>query len=345
MNLWRRGWVLALIGGLLLAACAAPAPLPDAPAPPVVAMPLIVAADPAVSGTATAVPPQPKPTSSSLLAQVREALLPTATQTPAPTAVPSATPEPSPTPCASPGMIIQNTFETSLAGPLPYRVYLPPCYEEAELTYPVLYMLPGNVHTDAIWDELGLDEAAERLIRAGEAAPFMIVMVSGGYLADNTSGGPGSYEAMFMDEFVPHVEQTYCAWPSRKGRALGGMSRGGYWALEIAFRHPEKFGSVGGHSAALLDAYGGTDVNPEDTGLANDLGGMRVYFDIGENDWVINNLRLLHERMTEAGIAHEWVLNEGSHEEAYWAAHVDDYVAYYSAPWRVEDFPRCRPLP
>lgn len=310
-------------------------------------MPMIVAPDPAMGVSATAVLAEPKPTSASLLAQVRDALLPTATVTltPAPTAVPSATPEPSPTPCAAPGTIIQNTFETSLAGPVPYRVYLPPCYEEAGLTYPVLYMLPGNVHTDGIWDELGLDEAAERRIRAGQASPFMIVMVSGGYLADNTSGGPGSYESFFMDEFIPYVEQTYCAWPSRSGRALGGMSRGGYWALEIAFRHPEKFGSVGGHSAALLDSYGGPEVNPEDTGLVNDLGSLRVYFDIGENDWVINNVRLLHERMTEAGIPHQWVLNDGSHEEAYWAAHVDDYVAFYSAPWRVEDFPRCRPLP
>lgn len=297
------------------------------------------------AAVATAVPAAPKPTAGSLLAQVRDALLPTATATPLPTAVPTPTPEPSPTPCAVPGRVAQNSFTSALAGPIPYRVYFPPCYDQEKLTYPVLYMLPGNIHTDGIWDKLGLDEAAERQIRAGRAAPFLIVMLSGGYLADTTSGGPGSYETLFMDEFVPYIEQTYCAWPARRGRALGGMSRGGYWALEIAFRHPDKFGSVGGHSAALLDVYGGADVNPEDTGLSADLDGLRIYFDIGENDWVIPNVQRLHERMVEAGIPHEWVLNEGRHEEAYWAAHVDDYVSFYSAPWRKADYPGCRPLP
>ena len=241
---------------------------------------------------------------------------------------------------------MQGSFENSYAGPLSYRVYLPPCYGLSERTYPVLYMLPGNVFTDSIWDDLGLDEAAEVGMKGGALPPFMIVMVSGGYLADNTSGGPGSYEAMFMEEFIPHIEQSYCAWAEGDGRALGGMSRGGYWALEIAFRHPDQFASVGGHSAALLDAYGGVEVNPEQTGLENDLGDLRVYLDIGESDWVINNVQRLHERMDEAGIAHEWILNEGRHEEAYWGAHVADYLSFYAAPWPADPaaYPRCRPL-
>jgi enterochelin esterase-like enzyme len=240
--------------------------------------------------------------------------------------------------------MVLGQFDSNTGNRIRYRVYLPPCYSDAGRTYPTLYMLPGNVHTESIWDELGLDEAAEEGIARKDLPPFMTVMVAGGPLANNTSGGPGSYETFFFDEFVPYVEATYCAWPDASGRAIGGMSRGGYWALEIAFRHADAFASVGGHSAALLDFNGGPTVNPLDTGLNNDLGELRVYLDIGEDDWLIDNVRSLHDQMAAGGIEHTWILNEGYHEDGYWAAHVTEYLAWYTAPWSAdaEAYPPCR---
>src|SRR5581483_9834151 len=32
--------------------------------------------------------------------------------------------------------------------------------------------------------------------------------------------------------------------PSRRGRAIGGLSEGGYGALNIAFHHPDEFGVI-----------------------------------------------------------------------------------------------------
>jgi enterochelin esterase-like enzyme len=204
-------------------------------------------------------------------------------------------------------------------------------------------MLPGNIHTDSVWDDLGLDDTAEAGIKRGEIPPLLIVMAAGGQLANYTSGGPWSYESVIMDDLIPYIESTYCAWQEPAGRAIGGMSRGGYWALEIAFRHPDQFASVGGHSAALLDLYGGADVVPQATGLANDLGDLRIYFDIGENDWVIPNVRKLHEDMESAGKAHDWVVNEGRHEDAYWASHTKEYITWYSEPWSIQrdTYPLC----
>ena len=305
---------------------------PPTPTFPVVDAPILLAdvkgLDKTLSSTSALLDPPPATATHT----------PTATTIPTPevtaSPVPSLTPEPSPTPCATPGQLVTGTFDSSLAGSTSYRVYLPPCYATSGSAYPSLYMLPGNIYTDSIWDELGLDEAAEAGIREGRYPPFIIVMVSGGSLANNSSGGPFSYESFLLEEFIPHIEHTYCAAPYGAARALGGMSRGGYWALEIAFRHPGVFASVGGHSAALLDYNGGPEINPSDTGLTNDLKGLRVYLDIGENDWVIDNVRLLHEEMDLAGREHTWVLNEGAHEEAYWEAHVSDYLDWYTAPWQ-----------
>ncbi len=265
---------------------------------------------------------------------------------PTPTSSPISSPTPSPTPavCNKPGQMISGKHPSQIAGPeRSYRIYLPPCYGEDGLVYPTLYVFHGNASNDNQWDELGLDDAAEQAILDQRMPPFIIVMPDGGFLANNTSGGPWSFEGMVMNELIPHIEANYCAWPSSEGRAIGGLSRGGYWALEIAFRNASAFASVGAHSAALIDSYAGPDLNPQYTGLTADLGNLRIYMDTGNEDWYIANFRRLHEDLETAGRPHTWVLNEGRHEDAYWADHVPDYVSWYTEPWPAERsaYPPC----
>lgn len=313
--------LLLLLSTLVSAACAARNnnQLPTAASP--VTLDVTAAISQAPSAT-------PAPVQTATLLAPTE----TATATVTPTQLPTETPEP--TPCAQPGRVENATFSSTTAGgEHRYNIYLPPCYGVDGNTYPVLYLLAGNIHDEGKWAELGIDAAAESAISAGQAPPVIIVMPDGGWIANNTSGGPGSYETLIRDELIPHVETTYCAWADPAGRALGGLSRGGYWALEIAFRSPELFVSAGGHSAALLDSFAGPAINPQHTALINDLGDLRIYLDIGANDYVRANTIKLHEDMQNAGVAHEWHLNEGEHVDEYWASHASDYLAWYVAPW------------
>lgn len=250
--------------------------------------------------------------------------------------VPTLTPTPTATPCASPGRIETGLLPSAIAGEFAYRVYLPPCYSSDGRAYPTLTMMGGNIHDDRIWDRLGLDEAAEAAILAGAIPPLIIVMPDAGPTANSTSGGPWSYEGLIVNELIPHIEQRYCAWAEADGRAIGGLSRGGYWSLEIAFRHAAQFASVGGHSYALLDSHAGPDMDPRYTGVTNDLGDLRIFLDIGSADYLLPQAQELHDRLTEAGVAHEWHLNEGNHEDAYWMAHLNDYLTWYSAGWPAD---------
>ena len=266
------------------------------------------------------------------------------TNTPVPTILPMATAVAQATICP-PVEIITGTYESAIAGTSKYRVYLPPCYGSDGRSYPTLYMLPGNIQDDSAWDNYGLDEAAELAIQAGDVPPMIIVMLDGGWIANNTSSGPNSYEGVIMDEAIPFMEATYCVWPTAVGRAIGGISRGGYWSLMIAFRQPDQFVSVGGHSAALLDSHAGPDANPQFTGLNNDLGDLRIYMDMGEDDYVAANARRLHEDMVDEGIPHTGVINEGEHEDSYWPQHVAEYIAWYGEAWSLDrqDYPFCLP--
>lgn len=276
-------------------------------------------------------------------------VFPTATpsETPSKTPLPTVTSNAQPPPCAeTAGQVRHGTLVSAIAGgEHAYSAYLPPCFASSGERFPVLYLLAGNIHNEDKWLELGLAEAADAAITSNLFPPFLIVMPDGGWVANNTSGGPGSYESLILDELIPHIERTYCAWVAPQGRAIGGLSRGGYWALEIAFRFPERFVSVGGHSAALLDTYAGPTLNPQFTALSNELGDLRIYLDIGSEDYLRTNTIRLHEDMSHAGVPHEWHLNEGKHEDAYWAAHVAEYLLWYGKPWTDDQLarPACDP--
>ncbi|HSH01770.1 MAG TPA: alpha/beta hydrolase-fold protein [Anaerolineae bacterium] len=299
---------------------------------------------------ACATPPASPVTPFPTLMRLADAPTITPTPHPIPTLFPTATPypTPSPTPTATPcppSQMKQTTFPSATTGSQrPLRLYLPPCYGQDNRVYPVLYIFHGNVMGDERWDLLGLDEAANTAINNQLIPPLIIAMPNGTGIADYTSGGPGSYETVILDELIPFVEtELDCVWTAAAGRAIGGLSRGGYWALEIAFRHPQQFASVGGHSAALLDTAAGPHLNPQYTALSNDLGPLRIYLDIGDNDYLRTNTIRLHDDMAAANIPHQWHLNPGAHNEDYWSSQLTNYLLWYTEPWPTDrqKYPPC----
>lgn len=234
------------------------------------------------------------------------------------------------------GRIEQGTYPSAIIGrEQPYRVYLPPCYDAYEELYPVLYMLHGWPYDDSHWDDIGIDEAADAGIVQSTLPPFVIALPA----ADNegtftnTSGGPRSFEAVMLEEFIPFVEARYRVSNKPTGRAIGGMSRGAVWSLEIAFRFPEMFAAAGGHSAALSVNLAPPQFDPIVLASTADLHSLRIYLDAGENDWVLPGVEQLHQALTAAGVVHVYNLFPGYHEDGYWSAHVAEYLAFYAAEW------------
>ena len=147
-------------------------------------------------------------------------------------------------------------------------VYLPPSYgTKRGRRYPVLYFLPGFTGTGrgAVnynpWKET-LVERFDRLIEEGKA--FEAVLVIGdGFTAYGgsqylNSSATGRYEDFIVSELVGYVEDKFAVLRAPEGRALFGMSSGGYGALTLGMRHPDVFGHVASHSgdAAFETCYG-----------------------------------------------------------------------------------------
>ncbi len=255
-------------------------------------------------------------------------------QTSTPTVTPSFTPTATLTACMRSGgnVGVYEFTTTLLPDPLVYRIYLPPCYQQdAERSYPVLYLIHGQTYSDTQWDRLGVPEVADQLIASGQAAPFIVVMPRDRVWLEPTEDKFGLAVEQVL---IPWIDEHYRTVPTRQGRAIGGLSRGGAWAVNIGLSHPELFGAVGIHSGFVF--Y--TDIQPFYLWLANMPEGImpRIYMDISDDDSpeISESAIWMEELFTKYNIPHEWHIFIGEHEEEYWHAHVEDYLRWYTKDWK-----------
>lgn len=226
---------------------------------------------------------------------------------------------------------------------LAYRVYLPACYETANLRYPYLILMHGSASTDSHWDELGMDETVAVGVALGRIPPIVLVMPFGGEIANlNIFSDTYSYEQVIMRELIPLVEENFCL--DSEQRAIGGISRGGFWAYEIGLRYPDQFVAIGGHSPVFDLEHAPPAYNPLFV-IENsewDDNHPRLYLDRGESDYWQANIDLMAPRLERLGIPFTFDLNQGTHNEAYWTARLNDYLAFYTADWHLENYPPCQ---
>jgi enterochelin esterase-like enzyme len=216
-----------------------------------------------------------------------------------------------------------------LAKPIFTHVYLPPCYlKDNGRAYPVLYLLHGMNQTPDIWDQVGLLAVADQLILNGELPPLVIVMPR---INEN-----GDFSAALAADLVPHIDAVLRTLPERSHRALGGISRGGGWALRSALQYPQVFGALGLHSLAII--WG--DDNRITKALNRNPPATlpRFYLDIGANDSLQVSAAWLDGLLSVRNIEHTYLIQAGFHGPAYWRAHLPDYLRWYGSAWG--DLPR-----
>ncbi|MBN1201499.1 MAG: hypothetical protein JXJ20_06550 [Anaerolineae bacterium] len=271
--------------------------------------------------------------------------IPSPSPTPVATAVPTATPFV----CnETAGQVLELSLSSAVVGrDVPFRMYLPPCFYSTFRRYPYVILLHGTSYDEAMWQDLGAVDIMDEGVTSSALPPMVLVMPDGGLLSETNDQPDGqSYEAIILDELIPRIEADFCLWGNREGRAIGGISRGGFWAFSIALRHPELFSAVGGHSPHFELDNASPDTNPMDLVGRVSLTKfpLRIYMDNGANDYVGENALRLSEILRENGIQHQYLINPtGDHTEDYWAAHIAEYLSFYGQPWPqdVEALPSC----
>ena len=173
---------------------------------------------------------------------------------------------------AVPHGVVHHHFYTSAtvrgltAGLSEYFVYTPPGYDpKSPKSYPALYLLHGYTDSAEGWSTEGrANLILDNLIASGKAKPMIVIMplgygdmsfVRNGFSSWNDPAALrrnlDGFSQSLLTEIIPQVEAEYRVSGKASDRAIAGLSMGGLESLLVGLNHPQKFGWVGGFSAAL----------------------------------------------------------------------------------------------
>jgi enterochelin esterase-like enzyme len=239
-----------------------------------------------------------------------------------------------------------KTFDSkSLGATVTYVAYLPADYETSKASYPVIYALHGMFENSAFLERRAVLPQYEAAVKAGGAPSAIVVTVDGGNNLFINSP-KGRYQDLVAKDLVEHIDKTYRTIARREGRALLGISMGGYGALNIAFSQPSVFGVVATHSAMLLsqiptaeagargghmraftgvfgepvDAVAWKAQDPLELAKTADVKGLpALYIDCGSEDryGLAAGNKMLHDTLESRKVPHTFGLFPGDHGYEY----------------------------
>ena len=237
----------------------------------------------------------------------------------------------------------------ALGKEMKYRVLLPEGYDGTLERYPVLYLLHG------LWGSYSDWTTRTNIAAYSRRLPLIIVMPDAGngwYV--NAADGSGRFEDHVFNELPADVVKKFRTINSRYGRAVAGLSMGGYGALKIALKRPGAFAVAASFSGAFnatrdgeLEKLIGDEEAQRlqrifgpaggDTRKQNDVFALAsamkpaaapyVYIDCGIADnALITANRDAVAALHKAGVAYEYHEVAGAHSWDYWDRRIREFL-------------------
>lgn len=237
---------------------------------------------------------------------------------------------------------VDRSFHSrATAGSLSYRVWLPDAYDpNGDRRYPVIYFLHGLPAGPNGYRGAGFVAAALR--RANRDA--IVVAPQGARAtqpdAEYLDRGPGRrWETAIASELVGEVDSSYRTFADRRGRAIVGVSAGGYGAMLVGLHHLDEFAAIEswsgyfhptdstgwraldlGSPAANRRASAHTYVPVLRDRLRRDPTFLGFYVGSGDDRFADENEQLDRE-LRRARVPHLFREYPGGHGQALWSAH------------------------
>ncbi|MDO5524018.1 MAG: alpha/beta hydrolase-fold protein [Bacteroidia bacterium] len=225
-------------------------------------------------------------------------------------------------------------------------IYTPPGYESGKTSYPVLYLLHGMGGDEEAWATLGrAAQIIDNLIAEGKAKPMIIVMPNGNVAQEAAPGESsegfykpnfrlpntmdGKYEETFID-IINFVDKNYRTIKKKSGRAIAGLSMGGYHSFHISRYYPNKFDYVGLFSAAIMPNENAKSKVYEDidstlrTQMNN---GYKLYWiAIGKEDFLYKANTEYRDKLDNMGMKYIYRESEGGHTWRNWRIYLAEFL-------------------
>jgi len=216
---------------------------------------------------------------------------------------------------------------------------------------PVLYLLHGLSDDDTIWVRR---TSIERYV-APLGLAVVMPQVHRSFYTDEAYGG--RYWTFVSEELPELVARFFRVSSRREDTFVAGLSMGGYGALKLALRQPERFAAAASLSGALDVVALSRRPRPEDPTLWKRVFGGRVsggaeddlfalvrrakgghvpalHVSCGTEDQLIAANRRFVATCSAAGIPVTPSFGPGEHDWAYWDERIQDVLAWLPLPSR-----------
>lgn len=235
-------------------------------------------------------------------------------------------------------------------------VVLPDSYKDSAKSYPVLYLLHGHGGDYKNWAERTEVEAL------ADKHQMLIVMPDGNinsWYVDSSFKPNSNYQRYIGEEIPAYLDSHYRTIAQRSGRAITGLSMGGFGALNIALAYPTQFIAAGSTSGGvdprgfegkwgLNEVFGDPLVHQDvwmQKAIINRIDGFKqnnlaLIVDCGVEDFFVAANRRLHQALLDKGIAHTYIEQPGGHNWPYWAASIGLQAEFLSRYFAVSDSPQ-----
>ena len=228
----------------------------------------------------------------------------------------------------------------------PADVYLPPGYDRtAGVRYPVFYLLHGVPGRPAAFlQTVRMGVVEDVLLARHKIRPMILVMPFGstGAFTDkewaNGIRPHEGWETFVSRDLVAAVDHRYRTIRSGGGRALGGLSEGGYGALNIGLHHPGRFrvleswsgyqraddvAAIFGHRTGLLRWNSPALLAPNRAAAVRATHMFVWFYTASEDPLRTQNTGFAHE-LGRLHISHRFFVLRGGHDWAVWRAQAAD---------------------
>lgn len=239
-------------------------------------------------------------------------------------------------------------------------IVLPASYSANTKQYPVLYLLHGGYGHFDDWIKKTPDKTL--IPKLADQYNMIMVMPEGesfSYYLNSPVSKEIQFETYITKEVIEKVDNNYHTIKDRKGRAISGLSMGGYGALYLSARHPDLYCAAGSMSGALnpdmnewrfplnaLAAFkkefekilGPIEKYPQRYAEASIINmadiikaaNLKLIFDDGIDDYFVEVNRELHRRLIFNGTPHDYAERPGSHTWDYWQNSLPYHVLFFS---------------
>lgn len=212
---------------------------------------------------------------------------------------------------------------------------------------PIYILLHGVYGSAWVWAmKGGAHKTADRLIQEGIIKPAIVVMPSDGLWGDGSaylSHHQKHFDQWIVNDVPLAIRENIPQAGMHSELCIGGLSMGGYGALMLGARFPEKFKAISAHSSITrleemslfveepLEAYSHAANLPDviDAVKLNHDSLPALRIDCGVDDELIEANRLLHNQLLELNVSHVYEEFIGGHEWPYWQNHVEKTFRFF----------------